>query len=152
MASITCLTALEAASSGYTHKITVKAADVAALTSATAYSLFPAFNSSSTDANLLVKDAAVYVETAFNAFQSDGTTAVTLVITVGDGSTANAYVASTTIKTAGWIKGAQTTNLIPASDIIKFTPTFGASGDPTKTTAGEMHIFLQLVDGANLAK
>ena len=60
--------------------------------------------------------------------------------------------ASTTIKTAGWIKGAQTTNAIPAGDIVKFTPTFGASGDPTKTTAGEMHIFLTLVDGDNLAK
>jgi len=152
MATIVSLTALEAASSGFTHKITVKAADVAALTSATAYSLYPAFNSSSTQGNLLVKDAAIFVETAFNAFQSDGSTAVTLVATVGDGSTANAYIASTTLKTAGWIKGAQTTNAIPAGDIIKFTPTFGASGDPTKTTVGEMHIFLQLVDGDDVAK
>ena len=152
MAKIVSLTALEAASSGFTHKVTVDYADVAALTSATAYSVYPAFNSSSTQANLLVKDVAVYVETAFNAFQSDGTTAVTLAITVGDASTANAYIASTSIKTAGWIAGAQTTNKIPASDIIKFTPTFGASGDPTKTTAGKMHIFLQLTDGDDLKK
>lgn len=152
MAQIIPLVALEAANSGFTHKVIIKAADMAALTSATAYSIYPGYNGSSTQANLLVKDCAVFVKTAFNAFQSDGTTAVTLAITVGDGSTANAFIASTSIKTAGWIKGAQTTSLIPASDIIKFTPTFGASGDPTKTSAGEMHIFLQIVDGDDLTR
>lgn len=152
MAKIVSLTALEAASCGFTHKITIDYADMAALTSATAYSIYPAYNSTATDTYLLVKDAAVYVETAFNAFQSDGTTAVTLVATVGDGSTANAFIASTSLKTAGWIKGAQTTSLIPAGDIVKFTPTFGASGDPTKTTAGKMHIFLTIADGPTLAK
>lgn len=148
MAKIVSLTALEAASSGFTHKVTVNAADIAALTSGTAYSLYPAYATSGTKTNLLVKDVAVYVETAFTF--SSGDTG-TLVITVGDNSTANAYVASTTVKTAGWIKGAQTTNALPSGNVIKFTPT-AATQAITLVNAGEMHIFLQLVDGGDLAK
>lgn len=148
MAKIVSLTALEAASSGFTHKITVTAADVAALTSGTAYSVYPEFNSSATQGNLLVQNAAVFVETAF-AF-SGGDTG-TLVITVGDNATANAYAASTTVKTAGWIKGAGTTNLVPSGNIIKFTPT-AATQAITLVNAGVMHIMLALVDGDDIKK
>jgi len=152
MAQIIPLTQEEAASSGFSHQVTLLAADLAALTSATAYSIYPAYNAATTNTNMLVDKVGVFVKTAFNAFQSDGTTAVTLVITVGDGSTANAFIASTSIKSTGWLPGANTTPKAPAGDIIKFTPTWGASGDPTKTSAGEMRIYLNIVDGDVIAK
>lgn len=152
MAQIIPLTTQEAANSGFTHKVVLTYTDIAALTSATAYSIYPAYNAATTKTMLAVGNVGVYVKTAFNAFQSDGTTAVTLVITVGDGNTANLFVASTSIKTAAVIINANTTLKTLAGDIIKFTPTWGASGDPTKTSAGEMHIYLQIVDLALLSK
>lgn len=152
MAQIVSLTQEEAASSGFTHSITLLAADFAALTSATAYSIYPAYNATTTNPNMLVSKFAVFVKTAFNAFQSDGSTAVTLVVTVGDGTTANLFIASTTIKTAAMLPGANTTPKVPAGDIIKITPTWGASGDPTKTSAGELRILLSIVDGDTLCR
>lgn len=152
MAQIIPLTTQEIAGSSFTHKVVLTAADVAAMTSATAYSIYPAFNSSSTKTMLAVGNVAAYVKTAFNAFQSDGTTAVTLVATIGDGTTANLFMASTSLKTAAVIINANTTLKTLAGDIIKITPTFGASGDPTKTTAGEVHIYLQIIDLAQLSK
>lgn len=143
MATIVSLTQEEAASSGYTHKVIVKAADIAALTSGTAYSLYPGYAGSTTNTNLLVKGCDVFIKTAFS-----GTG--TLVAVIGDGTTANAYCVSTTWKTAGWIAGALTTSAVPAGDIIKFTPTAGT--DITTFTAGEAHIFLTIVDGDTLAK
>jgi hypothetical protein len=153
MAQIIPLTTQEAANAGgFTHQIILLAADVAAMTSATALSIYPTYNSATTKTNLIVGNVAMYVKTAFNAFQSDGTTAVTLTLSVGDGTTATLFTAATTLKTAGAIINANTTMKVLAGDIIKITPTFGASGDPTKTTAGELRIYLQIVDLGNLAK
>ena len=148
MAQIIPLTAEEASMTGFTHVTKIKAADIAALTSGTAYSVFPTYATAATKTKLLVKEVAVYVKTAFTF--SGGDTG-TLVITVGDGTTANAYAASTTIKTAAWIPGANTTNKVPAGDIINFTPT-AATQAITLVNAGEVHIYMQLVDGAALAK
>lgn len=146
------LTTQEAGNSGFTHQMILLAADLAALTSATAYSIYPAYNSSATKTNLVVGDVVCHVKTAFNAFQSDGTTAVTLTLQIGDGSTANLFMAATDIKTAGPIANANTSLKVPAGNIIKITPTWGASGDPTKTSAGEARIYMQIVDAGLLAK
>jgi hypothetical protein len=152
MAQIIPLTTQEAGNSGFTHQIVLLAADVAAMTSATAVAIYPGYGSSATKANLIVGDVAMYVKTAFNAFQSDGTTAVTLTLSVGDGSTATLFTAATDIKTAGPIINANTSMKVLAGNIIKITPTFGASGDPTKTSLGELRIYLQIVDLSLLAK
>ena len=139
---ISSLTGLEAAESGFTHKMVLTYADLVLLTSGTAYSIYPAYNATTTNANMLVKDCQVYVKTAFV-----GTG--TLLLAVGDGSTAAAYAASTSIKTAGWIVGALTKPAIPAGDIIKITPTAGT--DITTFTAGEVQIFFTIVDGDIIA-
>jgi hypothetical protein len=152
MATIIPLTALEAAESGFTHQITLTFADSVGWTSATAVPIYPAYNATTTKTNLVVGNVAMYVKTAFNAFQSDGTTAVTLTLSVGDGSTATLFTAATDIKTAGPIINANTTLKVLAGNIIKVTPTYGASGDPTKSTAGEVRIYLQIVDLSLLAK
>lgn len=144
MAQIIPLTGLERANGGsYTHKVVLTFTDIVALTSGTAYSIYPGYAGTSTKTNLLVKSVDTYVKTAFA-----GTG--TLVATIGDGSTAAAYMASTTLKTAGWIAGAQTAPLVPAGNIIKFTPTAGT--DITTFTAGEVHIFLELVDGGTVTQ
>lgn len=138
--------------SGFTHVVKLFAADIAAMTSGSAYSIYPGYNGATTSADLLVRDALLVVKTAFNAFQSDGTTAVTLTLQVGDGSTGNAFIAATDLKTAATPAAAfnATKPAIPAGSIIKVTPTFGASGDPTKTSAGEAHIYLTLTQCSTL--
>jgi hypothetical protein len=147
MATLTTLTQEEAASSGFTHKIVITYADVAALTSGTAYSIYPTYATTATKTLLLVDKVATCIKTAF---ASAGNT-ITLVATIGDGTTANLFQASTTWKTAGWIVGANTTSKILAGDIIKFTPTAGTEAITT-LTAGEAHIFLNIVDGPTMTK
>ena len=149
MAQIIPLTAEEASMTGFTHVTKIKAADIAALTSGTAYSVFPTYATAATKTKMLVKEVAVYVKTAFTF--SGGDTG-TLVMKVGDGTTTDAYVAaSSDLKTAAWLPGANTTNKVPAGDIINFTPT-AATQAITLVNAGEVHIYMQLVDGAALAK
>jgi len=144
MAQIIPLTGLERSNGGgYTHKVILTSDDIKALTSGTAYSIYPGYAGSSTKTNLLVKACDAYVKTAFV-----GTG--TLVITVGDGTTANLLVTSTTIKTAGWIAGALTKPSTLAGDIIKFTPTAGT--DITTFTAGEVHLLLEIVDGPTVTQ
>ena len=141
--TINSFTGLEAAESGFTHKAVLTYADIVLLTSGTAYSIFPGYNNTATNVNMLVKDCQVFVKTAFV-----GTG--TLVATIGDGSTAAAFMASTTLKTAGWIVGALSNAAKPAGDIIKITPTAGT--DITTFTAGEVHIFFTIVDGDIIAR
>lgn len=133
---------------GFSQKIELLAADVAALTSGTAFSIYPGFNGAVTASGMLVRDALLVVKTAF-AFS--GANNGTLAITVGDGSTANAYIASTDLKTAATPAAAfnATKPAIPAGSIINATIT-AATQAITALTAGEAHIYLALTACATL--
>lgn len=138
------LTLNEAGNSGMTHKMVLTFADIILLTSGTAASIYPGFNGATTfPAGLYVKDAAMRVVTAF---AYSGANNGTLVATVGDGSSAAAFLASTDLKTAGYTAGFNATKpqLYSVADTIDITPT-AATQAITLLTAGEVHIYMELV-------
>lgn len=133
----------EVVMTGWTHKFVIPYTDIAAETSAAAFELLPKLSSSSPTlpAGTQVLRAAAYVSTAF--VFSPGT----LVFEFGDGGDTDRFIASTSLKTAGWINGAKTTvpHIYSSADTIDLLVTAGA-GALTSITAGELIIFAHLAN------
>jgi hypothetical protein len=130
---------------GFSHKYTVKAADVA-------------FGAGSTDtvtltlgalpAKWAVNNALVNVSTAFA-----GTTAFTVV--VGTTTTTNSFITSQSVLTAGVLAGVPTTATVrtataTANMVAVFTNATG--GSPSALTAGELDIYLNIIDLTTIEK
>jgi hypothetical protein len=130
---------------GFSHKYTVKAADVA-------------FGAGATDtvtltlgalpAKWVVNNALVNVSTAFA-----GTTAFTVV--VGTTTTTNSFITSQSVLTAGVLAGVPTTATVrtataTANMVAVFTNATG--GSPSALTAGELDIYLNIIDLTTIEK
>jgi len=130
---------------GFSHKYTVKAADVA-------------FGAGSTDtvtltlgalpAKWAINNALVNVSTAFA-----GTTAFTVV--VGTTTTTNSFITSQSVLTAGVLAGVPTTATVrtataTANMVAVFTNATG--GRPSALTAGELDIYLNIIDLTTIEK
>ena len=140
---------------GFTHKSIFNAADVAALTSGTAYSVLPQKNAAGTwvvvasasaatvPAGTLVEKVALRVTTAF---ASAGNT-ITLVAIVGDGGDTSRYFASTSLKTAGYPVSPplKVPLLYVTADTIDIIFTAAVEAI-TLLTAGEVEVYLALRD------
>ena len=94
----------------------------------------------------VVNNALVNVSTAFA-----GTTAFTVV--VGTTTTTNAFITSTSVKTAGVIgtplTGALTNATATASKNLVAVFTNATGGSPSALTAGALDIYLNIVDLTN---
>lgn len=99
-----------------------------------------------TPATWVVTDAAVNVTTAFA-----GTTALTM--TVGTTTSATAFIGSQSILTAG-VKSSATlaTNAVSGTAAVSLTAvlTNATGGSPSALTAGEMDIYLHLLNTNNM--
>jgi hypothetical protein len=138
---ITPLTALEAASCGFNTKISLTAADLVLLTSGTAASIFPAFNTAGTfAANCLLNDAMAVVKTAFTG----GTG--TLTFGVSDGT--NQILATGLDLTTAGIKGVFNLTkpvMYTAAGAISITVT-SQNAIANWSTGGEVDIYVNFVD------
>lgn len=138
------LTIEEAANCNFTQKIVLTYADIVTLTSATAASVYPDFNNASTfPAGTYMRDAVMRVVTPFTG----GTG--TLTLQLGDGTTANKFLAALDLTTAGY-EGFNATQplMFNAAGALKATVTAGTG--ITGWTAGEVHIYVDLVPVAQL--
>lgn len=143
------LTEEEAASTGFTHKMKILAADLALLTSGTAASIYPGFNGATTfAAGLYVRDAASVVVTPFT---SSGGAITTLTLSVGDGNSATAYINAQDLKTAGYTAAFNGTKpaIYSAADTIDATVTI-VGQTMASINAGEVHVYMALTDLALL--
>lgn len=146
MPTIVSLTTEEAASSGYSHKIILKAADLKLLTKDTVASIYPGHNNAATNTNLLVKTCDVFIKTAVACTG-------TYTATIGDGTTADKFTTIADLKSAGWNAGSLTAPFALPNNLINITPsTDQGSIAATAPTAGEVHICLMIVDGDTISK
>lgn len=136
---ITPLTLEEAGNCGFNQKITLTYADIILLTSATAASVYPDFNNASTfAAGSYVAGAALVVKTPFTG----GTG--TLTLQLGDGTTANKFIAATDLTTVQYAGFNSTLPVMfNAAGAVKATVTAGTG--ITGWTAGEVDIYLDIV-------
>ena len=143
--TITPLTALEAASCGFTHKLVITAADVVTLTSGVAASIFPGFNGTANfPANCILDSATAFVKTAF----AGGTGTLTFGISDGTNQIINT---GTDLKTVG----PTTYNLtkpVGYSSASKISITVTAGTGITGWTSGELDVFINFVDLNTLAR
>jgi len=139
---ITALTTLEAASAGFTTKISLTAADVVLLTSGTAASIFPGFNTTTTfPANCMVNDMLAVVKTAFT-----GQTG-TLTFGVNDTGAANQLLATGLDLTTVGLKAAfNVTKPVIYTAAAQFLITVTSQNAITGWTAGEVDIYVNFVD------
>jgi hypothetical protein len=145
MAQNVTLTPEERDATGFTHKVIITAADVAALTSGTAVAIFPVYGGAATlPAGTYLAGSAWNVTTAFTF--SSGDTG-TLVAIVGDGGDTDRYVVSTTVKTAGPLVGPSTTRefIYTSADTIDAIFT-AATQAITLVDAGVIEIYLKVCD------
>lgn len=137
-------------SRGLTHKLVMGYADVAALTSGTAYSIFPtaarvlptAAAGTTLPAGTIVKQFYSRVTTAF----ASALNTITLVDIVGDDGDTARYAASTTLKTAAYRQPTlKTPYLYTAANTIDVVYTAGVEAI-TVLTAGEVEYYFELFD------
>lgn len=151
MATLALLTGTEKDKFGFTHRITYDYADIAALTSGTAYSLLQpttaAASATTLPAKTRVADALMVIETAFTNSGADNGT---LVAEVGIGGATASIIPQTTLKTAAMIE--QTWASVPkslnAADTVDVIFTAGTQAITT-VNAGKVHFFLKLVPVAD---
>lgn len=130
---------------GFSHKYTVKAADVALGAGATDT---VTLTLGALPAKWAVNNALVNVSTAFA-----GTTAFTVV--VGTTTTTNSFITSQSVMTAGVLAGVPTTATVrtataAANMVAVFTNATG--GSPSALTAGELDIYLNIIDLTTIEK
>ena len=144
MAQIIPLTVEEAAMTGFTQKIVLTYADVVGLTSGTAASIYPTFNTAvNVPAGTYIQDMIGVVKTAF----AGGTG--TLTYGVSDGT--NQYIATATdLKTAGYTAGYNLTKPVMMTGSTQVQITVTAGTGITGWTAGELHIYINLANVALL--
>jgi hypothetical protein len=145
------LTTLESANMGFTHKVVLTFADINLLTSATAASVYPTFNTATTfAAGLYVRDAASRVVTAFT---SSGGAITSLTFSIGDGNSGTAYINAQDLKTTGFTAGFNATKpaIYSAADTLDVTATISGQ-TMASLNAGEVHLYLALTDLSRLDK
>jgi hypothetical protein len=144
--NIVSLTALEAASSSFTHKLQLFAADIAALTSGVAASIFPGFNGTvQFPAGCYLIDSAAFVKTGFTGDPG------TLTFGVSDGT--NQLIATATdLKTTGNTAGFNLTKPVVYSAASKISITVTSQNAITNWTGGEVDIYLNFVDLNTLSR
>ena len=135
----------ESAVSGFTNKYTVKYSDIAYGTGSTDT---VTLTLGTTPANWFVDRAIANVTTAFA-----GTTA--LAVIVGTTSSTAAFITSQSIIVAGVLEGASTlpvltnaTGTAALSMVATFTNATG--GSPSALTAGQMDLYLRLINCSDL--
>lgn len=129
---------------GYTHKFNVKFSDIAC---GTGSSDTVTLTLGTTPANWVVTRAIANVVTAFA-----GTTSFVMIVGTTTGT--SAFLASTVVSTAGLIQpttGANTTGTIASSTGSAATTmqavfTNATGGSPSALTAGELNIYLNILD------
>lgn len=130
---------------GFSHKYTVKSSDVAL---GTGSSDTVTVTLGTLPAKWAVNNALVNISTAFA-----GTTAFTVV--VGTTTTTNSFITSQSVLTAGVLAGVPTTATVrtataAANMVAVFTNATG--GSPSALTAGELDIYLNIIDLTTLEK
>ena len=138
---ITPLTALEAATSGFTQKITLTYADIILLTSGTAASIYPVFNGTTTSpAGLYINDAVAVVKTAF--------TGQTGTLTFGVTDTASNQILATglSLTSAGILGAFNLTKAVAETAASQLLITVTSQNAITGWTAGELDIYVNIVD------
>jgi len=130
---------------GFSHKYTVKSSDVALGTGSTDT---VTVTLGTLPAKWAVNNALVNISTAFA-----GTTAFTVV--VGTTTTTNSFITSQSVLTAGVLAGVPTTATVrtataAANMVAVFTNATG--GSPSALTAGELDIYLNIIDLTTIEK
>jgi len=130
---------------GFSHKFTVKSSDVAL---GTGSSDTVTVTLGTLPAKWAINNALVNVSTAFA-----GTTAFTVV--VGTTTTTNSFITSQSVLTAGVLAGVPTTATVrtataAANMVAVFTNATG--GSPSALTAGELDIYLNIIDLTTIEK
>jgi hypothetical protein len=129
---------------GYTHKFNVKYSDIAC---GTGNADTVTLTLGTTPTNWLVSRAIVNVVTAFA-----GTTSFVMIVGTTTGT--SAFIASVAVQTAGLKQpstGANTTATIASSTgssavVYKAIFTNATGGSPSALTAGELNIYLNIID------
>jgi hypothetical protein len=135
------LTALEAASCGFTTKIVLTYADIIKLTSGAAASIFPGFNEANTfPANALVDNALVIVKTAFTG--QAGTLTCAITDTPANGVTATGLDLTTTGAKGGYNLTKPTVYTAVGQLLITVT----SQNAIAAWTAGEVHVYVNFID------
>lgn len=142
---VSVLSNQERAATGFNRKFTIKYTDVNAGTGSTDTATVTL---GATPAKWYIDKGAVNIRTAFA-----GTTAFTLI--VGTTSSTAAVISSTSVMTAGVLPQISTvpilTNLKGTSAVnLVATLTNATGGSPSALTAGELDIYLNVVDTAQL--
>lgn len=130
---------------GFSHKYTVKSSDVAL---GTGSSDTVTVTLGTLPAKWAINNALVNISTAFA-----GTTAFTVV--VGTTTTTNSFITSQSVLTAGVLAGVPTTATVrtataAANMVAVFTNATG--GSPSALTAGELDIYLNIIDLTTIEK
>ena len=130
---------------GFSHKYTVKSSDVALGTGSTDT---VTVTLGTLPAKWAINNALVNISTAFA-----GTTAFTVV--VGTTTTTNSFITSQSVLTAGVLAGVPTTATVrtataAANMVAVFTNATG--GSPSALTAGELDIYLNIIDLTTIEK
>jgi hypothetical protein len=130
---------------GFSHKFTVKSSDVAL---GTGSSDTVTVTLGTLPAKWAINNALVNISTAFA-----GTTAFTVV--VGTTTTTNSFITSQSVLTAGVLAGVPTTATVrtataAANMVAVFTNATG--GSPSALTAGELDIYLNIIDLTTIEK
>ena len=130
---------------GFSHKYTVKSSDVAL---GTGSSDTVTVTLGTLPAKWAINNALVNISTAFA-----GTTAFTVV--VGTTTTTNSFITSQSVLTAGVLAGVPTTATVrtataTANMVAVFTNATG--GSPSALTAGELDIYLNIIDLTTIEK
>ena len=130
---------------GFSHKFTVKSSDVA---SGTGSSDTVTVTLGTLPSKWAINNALINVSTAFA-----GTTAFTVV--VGTTTTTNSFITSQSVMTAGVLAGVPTTATVrtataAANMVAVFTNATG--GSPSALTAGELDIYLNIIDLTTIEK
>ena len=136
---------------GFTHKARINYADIANA-SATANSDTITVTLGTTPANFIVDSCFANVVSAFN---SNANATQTITATFGTSATANAFIAATSVKTAGPIIAGTggpfsvantTASMGVTANTLQVVFTNGAAGNPATLSNGALDVFVSLID------
>lgn len=137
---------------GFTHIFRLGFADVATLTSGTAQGVVPP-NTLALPTTLVIPAGSVVrrvIPRVVTAFAFSGADNGTLVYILGDGGSTNRFVASVTLKTAGWGVGYAGAWTYTADDTIDIIIT-AATQAITLVNAGQLDLYLEIQDASGLS-
>jgi hypothetical protein len=135
------LTSNEASFGGFTHKVVLTYADIILLTSGTAASIYPAFNNALTFlAGTYIVDAVAIVKTAFTGQVG------TLTFGVTDTAANQLLASGLSLTVAGPVAAYNLTKPIVETAAGQVLITVTSQNAIAGWTAGELHIYLNLVD------